>query len=198
MKSDPPLELTVTPESIDSFCERLRRSSSTPRRAVAGLATLQTFLGETVEPGNKAADTYRTIRQRIEVHMEAASRELVEQAANSLAQGVQRRDPAAVAAVHRDLSRSGFRQALARMKSAEQAGPLAAYEAWAAEWCKEAERRAHAASGYPDAYDFSGAGIPFEQYAAMRDLCESGIAVHGRPLGSATDDDTTGELVADW
>ncbi|WP_303905395.1 hypothetical protein [Thiohalomonas denitrificans] len=173
MRADQPFRLTITPDGIDAFCERLRRSSATARRAVAGLAALQTFLAETAGSGDKASSTYPAIRDRIAGHLEAASQAVIDQAANSLVEAVQQRDPAAVAAVHRNLSRSGFHQALGRAETSGSFG-AATPAAWAIKWCSEAERRAEAASGYPDAFDFSTAGISLEQYTAMRDLCESG------------------------
>lgn len=173
MKPDHPFRLTITPDGIDAFCERLRRSSATARRAVAGLAALQTFLAETAEPADKASSAYPAIRERLAEHLEAASQAVVDEAAESLAEGVRRRDPAAIAAVHRNLSRSGFRQALARAAASGSSGSVSDPAAWATLWCREAEKRAEAASGYPDAFDFASAGIPLEQYAAMRDLRDS-------------------------
>ncbi len=170
MTSEPPIRLTIKPEAIDAFCERLRRSSASARRAVAGLAALQTFLAETAEPADKATDDYRAIRDRLAAHLEAASQAVINEAAHSLSEGLLRRDPAAVAAVYRNLSRSGFHEALGQLTVSGRLPDGEGIGAWAATWCSEAERRAEAASGYPDAFDFSAAGIPLEQYSAMRDL----------------------------
>jgi len=71
---------------------------------------------------------------------------------------------------HAALSRNGFHQTvLAAIERLPGTALLAASD-WVAEWRRDAKARAEAASGYPDALDLRGAGIPLGLYAAMSEL----------------------------
>lgn len=164
------LQLEFTPQVLDEVCQTLSQKAASAGHLLAALHALETFLAAASDAGVKADAAYAEARRRLGVHLEAARGRVEEENATSLAEALLGHEPAAVARVHRRLSRSGFQEVAQQALHGLEPSQTQALAAWADGWWRDAKARGEAASGYPDALDLAGAGIVLEEYAAMGDL----------------------------
>ncbi|HFD80000.1 MAG TPA: hypothetical protein ENK05_06365 [Gammaproteobacteria bacterium] len=163
------LKLLVAPEALRDFCERLLRRSRDIGRTHEALVTLETFLA-VFGRGQAGSPGYQAIEKLMKSCTERTRRQLLVERSAELVEVLQRRDPAALAAVHAPLSREGFYQAAQAALEQLPEEEIGKVRDWARDWTRQARRDAERASGYPDALDFAAAGLDVEVYQAMLDL----------------------------
>ncbi len=171
------IRLGLTEESAAEHCRDIRWRAPGSAHALAALTALHDFVAEAAVSADRFSPAHRAVLAVILRHAEETRAALLAESAEALAAALRGQDRPALARLHRTLSRNGFWQAATAAGEGLAAAELAAATDWAEAWLKEAKRRGEAASGYPDALDFAGAGIPPEEYAALQDAahCLRGI-----------------------
>jgi len=164
------IALLLTPDTAEIQCLEAIKQARNTSHALAALITLQSFISATVRPADRYTPAYEAVKAAIEKHTIATRARILAENANNLAKAIRLRNRREIAHIHAALSRNGFWQAA--QQAISQFGPddLAASAKWAKEWCNEAKTQAQAASGYPDALDFSKTGIAATEYAAMSEI----------------------------
>jgi hypothetical protein len=161
------LELEFTPEALQAWCAKLETPSAAHTLAVS--VALQSFISSMTTPTQRATPLEQAVKAVLEQHATEARARLLAENTLAIAEALTRQDCRALAQIHHAMSRRGFelasRQAIADMPTVT--AQAAAH--WCAAWCSEAKTRAVAASGFPDALNFAGAGIDPKEYAAMKD-----------------------------
>lgn len=164
------LKLFLSAPQAAAYCQAVLERTRQPGQALAALTSIQAFIAETADPGEQARAVYRDIKQVLDEHVAAARAKVMEENLALLLPALAERNLCDIQRAHAALSRNGFHQTvLAAIERLPDAALLAASE-WIAEWRRDAKARAEAASGYPDALDLRGAGIPLGLYAAMSEL----------------------------
>lgn len=160
----------LTLEKIAAHCQELDKQSASPGHTLAALTGLQTCLVNMVPSGDHGLPVYREMMAVIEHYATAARTRLLEESAVVLIRALRERNQKEITHIHAALSRNGFmlvaKQAIAQLLAEE----LVVATAWTKSWCEDATSRAQAASGYPDALNFQGAGIQPEAYSAMKEM----------------------------
>lgn len=164
------LTLHLGVAQLDSLCHHLASHAPGSEQHLAALTALQTLIAASADAGEQARPLYQEVRHTLERHIEQVREGLLQQRAQHLAQALRQRDVAAIAALYRPLSRSGFWEALGRAAPQLDAATLAALAPWARHWVDTARQRGEQASGFPDALDFHQAGIDVVEYTAMNDV----------------------------
>ncbi len=165
-----PLNFSFGPEQAEAFCAALQRQSPNPAHTLAALTALESFLLATVHPSQRSGPEFTSIAALLQRHAAQTRAQLLAGARQQLQTAMEAYSVASVTRLHASLSRNGFWQAAQSAGKNTAAEALKSAAAWAAAWCRDAKARALAASGYPDALDFKGAGILPAEYAAMNDL----------------------------
>jgi hypothetical protein len=165
-----PISLHLSPETTHAQCLIAIRQARSASHALATLIALQSFVTATAQPSDRDTPAHKTIKDIIENHAATLRTQLMNDHASTLADAMRAQDCAAITRIHGDFSRNGFWQAarLSVHKLDAEAQKLA--KDWAQAWHLDAQSRALAASGYPDALNFQKAGISPQEYAAMADL----------------------------
>jgi hypothetical protein len=164
------IALLLTPDTAETQCLEAIKQARNTSHALAALITLQSFIASTVRPADRYTLAYETVKTVIEKHAIATRTKILAENANNLAQAILQRNRPEIAHIHAVLSRNGFWQAAQQAIGQFRPDDLATAAAWAKDWCSEAQKQAQAASGYPDALDFSKAGIAATEYAAMTEI----------------------------
>lgn len=164
------LALLLTPSKTDAYCQALLDRTRQPGQALAALSAVQAFIAAAADPGQQAGAVYLDLKRILDGHVAAARARVMEENLALLLPALAERNLCDIQRVHAALSRNGFHQTVlaALQRLSDAALPTAAV--WVAEWRRDAQARAEAASGYPDALDLRGAGIPPGLYAAMAEL----------------------------
>ncbi|MDP2879500.1 MAG: hypothetical protein Q8N74_08250 [Sulfuricella sp.] len=164
------IALLLAPDTAETRCLETIKQSRNASHALATLIALQSFIAATVREADRHTPAYEAVKAVIEKHAIATRAKILAENANNLTKAIRQRNRPEIAHIHAALSRNGFWQAA--QQAISQFGPddLAASAAWAKDWCSEARTQAQAASGYPDALDFSKAGIAATEYAAMTEI----------------------------
>lgn len=164
------IALVLTPDTVEIQCLEAIKQSRNTSHVLAALIALQSFISATARPADRYTPAYEASKAIIEKHAIAIRAKILAENAKNLAESIMQRNRQEIARIHTSLSRNGFWQAA--QQAISQFGPddLASSAPWAKDWCSTAKTRAQAASGYPDALDFSKAGIAATEYAAMTEL----------------------------
>lgn len=162
--------LSLTLENIEVQCQDVIKQTRTASHALAALITLQTFIATTVQQADRYSPAYEAAKTIIENHAISIRSKILAESADDLAKAIQQHDLQKITSIHAALSRNGFWQvSLQAIKQFKQ-DDLVASATWTRNWCDVAMTQAQAASGYPDALDFSKAGIAPTEYAAMTEI----------------------------
>ena len=164
------IALLLTPDTVETQCLEAIKQARNTSHALAALIALQSFISATARPADRYTPAYEAVKAAIEKHAIATRAKILAENANSLATAILQRNRPEIARIHAALSRNGFWQAAQQAISQFRPDDLAASATWAKDWCSEAKTQAQAASGYPDALDFSKAGIAATEYAAMTEI----------------------------
>ena len=164
------ITLLLTPDTAEIQCLEAIKQARNTSHALAALITLQSFITATVRATDRYTPAYEAVKAVLDKHAIATRTKILAENADNLAKAIRQRNRPEIALIHAALSRNGFWQAA--QQAISQFGPddLAASAKWAEDWCNEAKAQAQAASGYPDALDFSKAGIAATEYAAMTEI----------------------------
>lgn len=164
------ITLLLTPDIAEIQCLEAIKQARNTSHALVALITLQSFISATVRATDRYTPAYEAVKAVLDKHAIATRTKILAENADNLAKAIRQRNRPEIAHIHATLSRNGFWQAA--QQAICQFGPddLAASAKWAKEWCNEAKTQAQAASGYPDALDFSKAGIAATEYAAMTEI----------------------------
>jgi hypothetical protein len=164
------IALLLTPDAAEIQCLEAIKQARNTSHALAALIALQSFIAFTVRPTDRHTPAYEAVKAVIEKHAIAARAGILAENANNLATAILQRNRLEIARIHAALSRNGFWQAAQQATSQFRPEDRAAAAMWANNWCSAAKMQAQAASGYPDALDFSKAGIAATEYAAMTEI----------------------------
>lgn len=165
-----PCSLRVDAAGIEQHCRQLLHTTRQSAQALAALTALQTFVDAHADGDTKASAEYRDIKTILENHAVAARSKVMKDNLDVLLVALRSEDLCGVQQVHGALSRNGFHQATLAAINLLNRQELVAAAQWARDWRDAAKARAEAASGFPDALDFKGAGIAPGRYAAMNEL----------------------------
>jgi hypothetical protein len=164
------ISLLLTPVTAETQCLETIKQARNASHALAALIALQSFILATAHPSDRFTPAYDAIKAVVEKHAAGIRIQILAEHSEALAEAIRQRSPQEVARIHAALSRNGFWQAAQQAMQQLGADELAAAAAWASDWCLTAKNSAEAASGYPDALDFSKAGIAATEYAAMTEI----------------------------
>lgn len=174
MHDTQPLPLRLTPARLADFCRQVRRRCADPVHALQQLTAVQALLGTGID--DRADPAYVQASALLNAQIEELRAALLSQHAEDLATALRERDERRIARSFGVLSRSGFAEAAAAAWQRLDASKRGECARWVREWCEDAQRRASAASRYPDALDFRAAGIAPESYLAMQELRNTRVA----------------------
>ena len=164
------ISLLLTPGNVEAQCLETIKQARNASHALAALIALQAFILATAHPSDRFTPAYEAVKAVVEKHAAEIRIRILAEHAEALAEAIRQRNRPEIARIHAALSRNGFWQAAQQAISQFRPDDLAASAAWAKDWCSEAKTQAQAASGYPDALDFSKAGIAATEYAAMTEI----------------------------
>jgi hypothetical protein len=165
------ITLQLTAGGVDAYCRDLARRSATLEKRVAALDALITFISTQTDAGEQAKSEFVSIKQTLLDHFEQAREALLDERAQRLLQALQARHLPTITTLYTSLSRDAFWTLLGRVEAQLDGTSLTALRAWAANWMTQTQQCAQQASPYPDAIDFTSAGIDPSEYLAMTDLC---------------------------
>ena len=164
------ISLLLTPDNVAAQCLETIKQARNASHALAALIALQAFILATTHPSDRFTPAYEAVKAVVEKHAAEIRIRILAEHAEALVEAIRQRNRPEIAQIHAALSRNGFWQAAQQTIGKFGPDDLAAAAAWAKEWCGEARAQAQAASGYPDALDFSKAGIAATEYAAMTEI----------------------------
>lgn len=164
------IALLLTPDATEIQCLEAIKQARNTSHALAALITLQSFISAAVRPADRHTPAYEAVKTTIEKYTIATRAKILAENANTLATAILQRNQPEIARIHAALSRNGFWQAAQQAISQFRPDDLTTSDAWVKEWCNEAKMQAQVASGYPDALNFSKAGIAATEYAAMTEI----------------------------
>ena len=171
--TDKRIQLHLNPTQAIALFDRVVQGAHSPSQAMAGLNALALLLGAHTDERDRQGESYGMIRTLLSERIEQARERLLGEQAALLGQALEQFDTERVARVHAILSREAFFLAVARHGQGLPEERLASLRSRVRTWCKDAERRARAASPYPDAMDWRAAGIEAREFIAMQDLLSS-------------------------
>lgn len=166
-----PVALHLTASGIDTYCRELSRRAPSLEKRVTSLDALITFISAQTNAGEQAKPEYAAIKQTLLGHFEQARQELLDERSQRLLQAVKRHNLPAIAAIYTSLSRDAFWTLLGRVEQQLDTTAIDTLRNWAQEWMTQSKQRAQMASPYPDAIDFTAAGIDPTEYLVMSDVC---------------------------
>lgn len=162
--------LLLTPDVAEAQCLEATKQARNSSHALAALIALQAFVSATARPTDRHTPAYEAVKAVIDKHAVATRVNILAENAHGLAVAIKQQNRPEIARIHAALSRNGFWQAAQQAIGQFEPNDLAAAATWAKDWCSVAKKQAQAASGYPDALDFSKAGIAATEYAAMAEI----------------------------
>jgi len=164
------ISLLLSPESTETQCLFAIKQARNTSHALASLIALQAFIAATAQPSDRDTPAHMAIRKIIEGHAATLRAQLLTEHACTLVDAMRAKDCAAITRIHGGLSRNGFWRACQLAVCELDAAERMIAKDWALGWFRDAQSRALAASGYPDALNFHKAEISSLEYAAMHDV----------------------------
>ncbi|MCW8944716.1 MAG: hypothetical protein OQL27_08075 [Sedimenticola sp.] len=169
MPNQDQITLKISTSEIEHYCEELCRGSSNVSRKHASLIALEGFITR-----HSSTDTFsgafHNIINTIQHYSEQTRDQLLKEYAEDLATALSQKSTRELARIHESMSRNGYDLILERVTKRFSSAQQQATKIWVDEWCQDAESRALAASGFPDAFNFKDAGIALDEYRAMSEL----------------------------
>lgn len=166
------VQFQITPNWIEDYCQGMKRSTTAVEKRLVALDAVRTFISEVCDPELLHNETLGQIKAILEQHIEEARKELMAESALCLASALEQHDVQQIAKLFITLSRSGFWQALNQSTDRMGYARMGEITSWAVRWLEEKKQQGEQASPYPDAIDFSAAGIDVSEFTAMTDLCK--------------------------
>ena len=168
-ESNKALNLSISPELLERFCEQLLKRSRSTAKTHDALITLETFIVRFAQ-AQAGSNEYQVIEDLINSYTEKTRKLLLEEKTIELIAALKVCDSKAIASIHEPLSRNGFYQILQVAVVQLSAEEQLVLTKWAVKWLSDAKSKAEQASGYPDAMDFKKANICIKEYQAMLDV----------------------------
>ncbi|MCW9021818.1 MAG: hypothetical protein OQK42_02525 [Sedimenticola sp.] len=163
------ITLRLSVPEIEQYCADLCRGTSNANRKHATLIALEGFI-TTHASSDTFSGPFHKIISIIQQYSEQTRRQLLKQYADELVTALSRRNAGEIARIHDSLSRNGFDQILEAALDKLSLTDQMTLKEWAESWSSDAENKALAASGFPDAFNFKGAGIALSDYRAVCEL----------------------------
>ena len=164
------ISLLLSPETTHDQCRIAIKQARNTSHALATLIALQSFVTATAQPSDRDTSAHHAINKIIDGHAALLRTQLMNDHASTLADAMRAKDCAAITQIHGNFSRNGFWQAAQLSVHKLDATERRLAKNWVQAWHVDAQSRALAASGYPDALNFQKAGVSPLEYAAMTDL----------------------------
>lgn len=157
---------------LEKFCRQLLQRSRNTAATHEALITLEAFAGM-FAGHRRGGDEYQEMMGLLQGYTERCRERLMLEKLELLLSVWRERDLDRLAQLYATLSRDGYCQIVKQARTRLSLREITELEGWVTAWLSEAGRLAAQASGYPDALDFSAAGIDVGQYHAMQDtrLC---------------------------
>lgn len=169
MSADASITLKISAAKITRFCDELCSGSSNISRKHASLIALEGFIIRHAD-SDTYSESFNRILSIIQGFSEQTRQELLATYQQQLRSALEQQQTNEITRIHQALSRNGFDQLLGESLGPLQPAAREALKTWAENWCSEAEATAQAASGYPDALNFSATPIALPEYQAMCEL----------------------------
>ncbi|MCW8890407.1 MAG: hypothetical protein OQL20_07105 [Sedimenticola sp.] len=163
------ITLKISPPEMEQYCKELCRGSANVSRTHASLIALEGFITRHAAT-DRFSGPYHKIIHTIQQYSEQTRSQLLKEYAANLNSGLLQKEPRELARIHESMSRNGFDLILDSTVKQYSETQLQSLKSWADEWCQQAEEKALKASGFPDAFNFKGAGIALDEYRAMCEL----------------------------
>lgn len=164
------ISLQLSPEATQAQCLFAIKQARNTSHALASLIALQSFVAAIAHPTDRDTPAHRAVKDVFEGHAAELRAQLLVEQASALADAMRTENCPAITRIHGDISRNGFWQAAQLAVRILDIAEIKSAQKWALAWYREAQSRALAASGYPDALNFDKAGISPLEYAAIMDL----------------------------
>ncbi len=163
------ITLSITPDELERFCQKLLGRSRDITKTHDALVTLESFIAMFGRDSQGTA-ARQSIDQSLQKITEQSRQGVLEKSTQELEQAIRHCNVQAVANVHTPLSRNGFYEILKLVIADLCDDEIRLLMVWSGNWVKEARQIAQQASEYPDAPDFKKAGIRLEEFQAMSDI----------------------------
>lgn len=164
------IHIKLSPESVEIYCDELKRHTSRTEKRVIALDALMTFLSAVTDPGEQATPAFSEIKATLLRHFDTARTNLLQEQSETVTGALHQRKLWRILSVYNALSRDAFWTILVAAKDAlgyEESNRIAD---WSREWLEEVKMRSAQTTPFPDAIDFKGAGIEVAEYMAMSDI----------------------------
>jgi hypothetical protein len=167
---DSPITLQLTPDTMQAHCLFAIQQARNTSHSLASLIALQSFIAAMAQASDLNTPAFGVIKGIINGHISNLRTALQDEQVRALDAALRATDCAAITKIHLDLSRNAFWQSAQTAMQELDEKEITRISDWVQTWHTNAQARALAASGYPDALNFKKAGISVQEYTAMTDL----------------------------
>ncbi len=169
MAKDTEINLKITSDGLERFCEEIAVGSANTQRKHAAFMALEAFI--TRHAGADAhTQAYNHILEIIERFSTSTRSSLLTENSVILKSALCKQKPTEIARIFVSVSRNGFNQILTQTINILMQEQLDDIRPWVADWCVSAKEKGQKASGYPDAMDFRKTDIDLLEYTAMSEI----------------------------
>jgi hypothetical protein len=169
MSDQDQITLQISVAQIEQYCVDLCQGTSNISRKHATLIALEGIITRYSSTDAYSAPFHK-ILSIIQGYSEQTRELLLKEYADELIPALAEQNPRLISRIHESLSRNGFDLILDRALNNITLQHRASLKKWVDNWCDEAEAKALAASGFPDAFNFKGTDIALADYRAMSEL----------------------------
>lgn len=163
------ITLSLSADDMRNFCREITHGTSNINRKHAALIALEGFIGK-----HAGADSHSPLHAEILGIVRSFSEEtrskLLDEQAKELTPALQKMEVGTISRLFQSISRNGFHEVVKQTLATLTPEEIERTAHWVTAWCEKAEARAKEASGYPDAMNFTAAGIPLADYQALTDV----------------------------
>ena len=161
--------LVIDSDKLNTFCEQLLKRSRNKEKTHDSLVTLETFITRFCAASH-GSDEFQQIISIVHRHSNNTRQLLLSQKAEQLVAALRNLDISAITVIYLPLSRNGFYEILQDIASRFSELELSIIAEWSQQWLNYSKHKAQQASDFPDAPDFTKAGISLQEYQAMSDV----------------------------
>ncbi len=161
------IELQLSPQELESFCQVLLDKSRDIAKTHAALQTLESFVLQFSRLKNNNDGRYGELKSALNSVLEKSHHRLLQQSACELYRALTACDVVALAVVHMSLSRNDFYTILKEVIGDLSDDEIRVIMVWSSHWVHEARKLVADISGDPDSEDFSAAGVRVEEFRAI-------------------------------
>ncbi|MCW8853929.1 MAG: hypothetical protein OQK76_10745 [Gammaproteobacteria bacterium] len=162
------LILSIKPDELSRFCEKLLKRSRDISKTHDALSTLEAFITNFSTTSNHPA-TYQAIDNILHSFSEQTRQALLDDKTTELIKALKQLKLTKLTDIHHHLSRNGFYQILEIAAAQLSRNEIIATRNWCNSWFNDARLKAEQASGFPESYDLNKANIDVKEFQAMKD-----------------------------